>query len=91
MESEKIGTDKIEKIVESVKHLAVAAKKISADKKVDLADLPAAMELLVKLPSIVESLSAFKEVIAQGKDLDVAEVVELIKKIDAAVKEVEKA
>jgi hypothetical protein len=89
--SQQIGIDKIEKIVESVKHVAVAAKKISSDKKVDLADLPAAMELLVKLPGIVESFSAFKEVLDQGKDLDVAEVVLLIQKIDAAVKEVEKA
>ena len=89
--SEKIGVDKIEKVVEAVKHVAIAAKKISADKKVDLADLPAAMELLVKLPSIVESLSAWKDILAQGKDIDVAEVVLLIQKIDAAVKEVEKA
>lgn len=89
--SEQIGIDKIEKVVESFKHIAVAAKKISADKKVDLADLPAAMELLVKLPSIAESLTAWKEVLDQGKDIDVAEVVLLIQKIDAAVKDVEKA
>ena len=89
--SEQIGIDKIEKVVESVKHVAIAAKKISADKKLDLADLPAAMELLVKLPAIVESLSAWKDILAQGGDIDVAEVVVLIQKIDAAVKEVEKA
>lgn len=89
--SEQIGIDKIEKIVESVKHVAVAAKKISSDKKIDLADLPAAMELLMKLPGIVENFKAFSEILEQGKDLDVAEVVLLIQKIDAAVKEVEKA
>lgn len=89
--SQQIGIDKIEKVVESFKHIAVAAKKISADKKVDLVDLPAAMELLVKLPSIVESLAAWKDILAQGQDIDVAEVVLLIQKIDAAVKEVEKA
>lgn len=84
-----VGIDKIEKVVESLKHLAIAAKKITADKKVNLEDLPAAMELLVKLPSIVESFTAWKEVIEQGKDIDVAEVVVLIQKIDAMVKEVE--
>lgn len=88
--SEQIGIDKLEKVVESFKHIAVAAKKISADKKVDLADLPAAMELLVKLPSIVESFTAWKEILEQGRDIDVAEVVVLIQKIDAAVKEIEK-
>lgn len=89
--SEQIGVEKIEKVVESLKHLAIAAKKISADKKVSLEDLPAAMELLVKLPGIVESFTAWKEIIAQGKDIDVAEVVELIKKVDAAAKEIEAA
>jgi hypothetical protein len=88
MEQE-IGIDKIEKVVESLKHIAIAAKKISADKKVDLSDLPAAMELLVKLPAIVESFTAWKEVLEQGKDINVAEVVVLIQKIDAMVKEVE--
>lgn len=89
--SEQIGIEKIEEVVESFKHLAIAAKKISADKKLSLEDLPAAMELLVKLPGIVESFSAYKEIIAQGADIDVAEVVLLIKKIDEAVKEIEKA
>lgn len=89
--SQQIGIEKLEKVVESVKHIAIAAKKISADKKVSLEDLPAAMDLLVKLPAIAESLTAWKDILAQGQDIDVAEVVVLIQKIDAAVKEIEKA
>jgi hypothetical protein len=89
--SEQIGIDKIEKVVESLKHVALAAKKISADKKVDLADLPAAMELLVKLPLIIDSFTAWKEVIEQGKDIDVSEVIVLIQKVNGMVKEIEKA
>lgn len=89
--SQQIGIEKLEKVVESVKHIAIAAKKISADKKVSLEDLPAAMDLLVKLPAIAESLTAWKDILAQGQDIDVAEVVVLIQKIDAAVKEIEAA
>ena len=86
-----LGTAKIEAIAESLKHVIVAAKKISADKKLDIADLPAAMDLLVKLPVIVESLKEVGEAWKEAKDIDVAEVVALIQKIDAIVKEIEAA
>jgi cell division FtsZ-interacting protein ZapD len=86
-----LGTAKIEAIVESLKHVAIAAKKISADKKVDLQDIPAAMELLVKLPSIIENVKELGEAWKEVKDIDVAEVVSLIQKLDAAVKQVEAA
>lgn len=86
-----LGTEKIEKLVDSIAHVAVAAKKISADKKVDLQDIPAAMELLVKIPEIVEDLSELSGAFDEAKDLDVAEVVSLIKLVDAKVKLIEKA
>jgi hypothetical protein len=86
-----LGVEKIEKLVDSLAHVAVAAKKISADKKVDLADLPAAMELLVKIPEIAASLSELSAAFDEAKDLDVAEVVSLIKKVDEKVKLIEKA
>jgi hypothetical protein len=86
-----LGTEKLEKIVESLSHVAIAAKKITADKKVSIEDLPAAMDLLVKLPSIVESFSELKTAWAEASDIDVAEVVKLIQLIDAKVKSVEQA
>ena len=86
-----LGTEKIEKAAEALAHIVIAGKKISADKKVDLQDLPAAMELITKLPAIVEAFTALDEVVAEGKDLDIAEVVALIKKVDELVKAVEKA
>jgi hypothetical protein len=84
-----LGVEKIEKAAEALAHVVIAGKKISADKKVDLQDLPAAMELITKLPEIVTAFSDFKGLIEQGKDIDVAEVVSLIKKIDELVKKVE--
>ena len=86
-----LGTEKTEKAVEALALLVVAGKKIAEDKEVNLKDLPAAMELIVKLPSIVEAFAAFKEIIEEGKDFDVAEVVSLIKLIDEKVKLIEKA
>ena len=83
--------DKIEKAAEALAHIIIAGKKISADKKVDLQDLPAAMELITKLPAIVEAFTAYQEIVAEAKDLDIAEVVTLIKKVDELVKKVEAA
>ena len=86
-----LGTDKIEKAAEALAHIVIAGKKISADKKVNLEDLPAAMELITKLPSIVEAFSAYEEIIAQGADIEVTEIVQLIVKVDELVKKVEQA
>lgn len=86
-----LGTDKIEKAAEALAHIVIAGKKISADKKVNLEDLPAAMEFITKLPSIVEAFSAYEEIIAQGKDIEVTEIVQLIVKVDELVKKVEQA
>lgn len=86
-----LGTEKIEAIVESLSHVAIAAKKITADKKVSIEDLPAAMDLLVKLPGIVESFRELSSAWAEVKDIDVAEVVKLIQLLDAKVKSVEQA
>lgn len=86
-----LGTEKIEKAVEALALLVVAGKKIAEDKEVNLEDLPAAMELIVKLPAIVEAFADFKGIIEQGKDIDVAEVVALIKLIDEKVKVIEAA
>ena len=86
-----LGTEKIEKAADALAHIVVAGKKISADKKVDLQDLPAAMELITKLPQIVEAFSAWEEILAEGKDIEVAEVIALIGKVDELVKKIEKA
>lgn len=86
-----LGTEKIEKAAEALAHIVIAGKKISADKKVDLQDLPAAMELITKLPAIVEVFTELDALVAEGKDLEIAEVVALIKKVDELVKAVEKA
>jgi hypothetical protein len=86
-----LGTDKIEAILEDVKELVIVAKLIKEDGKVDLADLPHVISLLPKLGKFVEDFKAIGEAFEQGKDIEVTEVISLIQKISAMVKQIEKA
>lgn len=87
----KLGTEKIEAIVKNLKDVIILTKVIREDGKVDLNDLPAVVAFLPKLPSLIEDFKAIGEAYAEIKDIDVAEVVHLIQKINEAVKEVEQA
>ena len=86
-----LGTDKIEAILDDVKDLVIVAKKIKADGKVDLADLPHVIAIIPKLGQFIEDFKAIGEAVEEGKDIDVTEIVSLIQKITAMIKEVEKA
>lgn len=86
-----LGTDKIEAILEDVKELVIVAKLVKEDGKIDLADLPHVISLLPKIGKFVEDFKAIGEAFEEGKDIDVAEVVSLIQKINEMVKQVEKA
>lgn len=87
----KLGTEKIEAIVDDFAEMAKVAKKISSDKKVDAADLVHVVALVPMLPKFLEDFKAIGEALEEGKDIDVAEVVALIQKVHAKVKEVEAA
>lgn len=86
-----LGTEKIEAILDDVKVLVIAAKLIKADGKVDIADLPHVIALLPKLGKFIEDFKAIGEAVEEGKDIDVAEIIALIQKVSAMVKEIEKA
>ena len=86
-----LGTDKIEAILEDVKELVIVAKLVKEDGKVDLADLPHVISLLPKIGKFVEDFKAIGEAFEEGKDIEVAEVISLIQKISAMVKQIEKA
>ena len=86
-----LGTENIEKVADAVKELVIVGKKVAADKKVNLEDLPAVIGLATKLPMLAEAFQSLGEALDEGKDLDVAEVVSLIQKIHEKVKQVEAA
>jgi len=85
------GVEKIEALKESLKKLAIAGKKISADGQVGISDLPILMGLLPELPAIIESIKGIDEAFQEVKDLDVAEIVKIIESVHAAVKSIEAA
>lgn len=84
------GTEKIEAILDDITELVIVAKKIKADGKVDVMDLPIVVAILPKLGKFIEDFKTIGEAIEEGKDIDVAEIVSLIQKIAAKVKEIEK-
>lgn len=86
-----LGTEKIEAVAESIKDLAVVAKKISEDKKVGVDDLVHVIAILPKLPKIIESIKDLGEAVDEAKDLEVAEIISLIQVVHAKIKEIEKA
>jgi hypothetical protein len=88
---EKLGTEKIEKLLASIKELVIVGKKVKEDGKVDVADIAHLIALLPKIPVFIEDFKAVGEVFEEGKDLDVAEVVVLIQKVHALVKQIEAA
>jgi|694.fasta_scaffold145895_2 predicted RecB family endonuclease len=86
-----LGTEKIESLAESIKELAIVAKKVSDDKKVGVDDLVHVIALLPKLPKIIDSIKDLGEAVDEAKDLEVAEIISLIQAIHSKIKEIEKA
>lgn len=58
--------------------VAKAAKKIAADKKVSVEDLPAIIDLAKESPVLIAAVEGVSEVPAELKDLDKEELLELI-------------
>jgi hypothetical protein len=85
-----LGTEKIEAILDDIAELVIVAKKIKADGKIDVLDLPIVVAVLPKLGKFIEDFKSIGEAIEEGKDIDVAEIVSLIQKISDKVKEIEK-
>jgi hypothetical protein len=85
------GAQKIEAILGHIKELVIIGKKVKADGKVSMEDLPHVIGILPKLPKMVEDFKHFGAAIEEGKDIDVAEVVAVIQKLHAMVKEIEAA
>ena len=67
--------------LEGMKLLAVDAKAVLKDGKVDLADLPVAMALFAKADVIVKAVEGIDQVVAEVKDLDPAEAQALLAKV----------
>lgn len=87
---EKVGIEHLEKAIEAVQTLGVAVKEISKE-GIGLEDLPKALELLKKYEEFAEVISSIEDSIAEAKDIDSAEAVQLVVKLIAAFKAIKTA
>jgi len=83
--------DKILLLLAQIETLGVAGKKIMADGKVDLTDLPAAIGLLSNVNGMIEAFKGAGEAFGEMKDLDAAESLEIVKALYEIGKKIEQA
>lgn len=75
------GIKEIKELIAGVQMLAVAVKKIAADGKVDIVDLPIVIDALSKFSVLVAAVEGVGSVPAEIKDIDGAEAQELLNQI----------
>lgn len=78
-------------LLEGLELVLVQIKKIAKDGKVNLADLPAAMEVLNNISKVTAAIEGVEQVPAELKDITLAEAQELIAKLFAVVAAVKAA
>lgn len=88
---EQKGIKEIVEVVEALEVVAVAAKKVMADGKINLQDGPALMALGMELPKIMAAIEGIKEIPAEAKEIDAQEAVALVQKLYAVAKKVQEA
>ena len=86
-----LGTEKFEKILNHLAAAVLLYKQVAEDKKVDLSDIPHAIDFSKKLPEMIQDFKELSAVLEEIKDFDVTEIIALIGKVDAHVKQIEKA
>lgn len=81
----------MKELVAGLELLLVSGKKVMADGKLGVADLPAAMELFQKMNVLIDAVVGIKEIPAEVKDLSQEEMVELVALMYGMVKKVKEA
>lgn len=79
--SEAKGIKEIMELLDGVKVLALAGKKITADGKVNLADFPILMEVLAKFGVLNAAYQGLGEAVLEGKDLSMDEAQAIVDKV----------
>lgn len=81
----------IKETKELLKAVGIAAKavaKVAKDKKVDANDIPVLIEVSSEFKTLVEGFSGADKVVEELKDLDKAELIEIIQSIYTIADEV---
>jgi len=85
------GTKELKELLVSLKDIAVFAKKVAADKKVSLEDLPALVDLAKNMDEVLAGFDGLNKIPDEVKDIDEAEAMELLGEVLKLVKEVKAA
>jgi UDP-N-acetylglucosamine enolpyruvyl transferase len=78
---EKLGINETLQVLDGAKELAVFAATILKDGKVNLADLPALVELAKKFDVFKDAVTGAEKVLAEAKDVDATEATVLVAKV----------
>lgn len=76
-----VGVKETLEILEGLKVLGVAAGKIASDGKVDLKDLGALLDVAKDFEVFVEAVKDGDKVVEEFKDLDAAEITQVVSKV----------
>ena len=91
MNEEKLGINETLQVLDGVKELGVFAASVLKDGKVNLADLPALVELAKKFDVFKDAVTGADKVIAEAKDIDSAEATMIVAKVFEIVSAIKNA
>lgn len=81
----------IKELLKGVELLGISAKKIAKDHKVDLNDLPVVIDLAKNAGVLADAAKGLDQIPAEIKDLDQAEILELVSALFATIKAIKEA
>lgn len=79
--AEAVGIKESLELLDGLKILAIDVKKVLADGKVSIADLPVAMELLGQLGVLTSAIQGVDQILTEAKDLSPEEINTLVAKV----------
>lgn len=85
------GIKEIKEMLAAVEVVALAAKKVMKDGKVDFSDAMVIVELGSQLPILLAAIEGMGEVVAEAQDIQADEAVALVGEMYAIAKKVQEA
>jgi hypothetical protein len=82
---------KVKAILSVVTEVAILAKKVKADGKLDMTDTVHVIPFVQKLPEHIKAISDWSEALEEIKKIDLASGIVLVQFVDGEIKKIEKA
>lgn len=91
MEKQELGTQELMEFLDALKVLAVFGGGVMKDGKVDASDLASLASLGIQFPILMAGFSGLPAALDEAKDLDKAEVIQILNKLYETVSAFEAA